>query len=148
MAFALKEKGVELRLAGDLPAAVCDSVRIRQVFENLVSNAIKYNDNPQPVIDIGCREDDRAYTFYVRDNGSGIDPRYSEKVFRIFQRLVAREEHEGTGVGLTICKKIVEAHGGRIWVESEGKGKGSTFFFTISRALKPSAGAKEAANGG
>lgn len=147
LAFALKDKGVDLQVAGRLPAVVCDSVRIRQVFENLISNAIKYNDLPNPTIEVGCHETDVAYTFYVRDNGPGVDERYHDKIFRIFQRLVLREEHEGTGVGLTICKKIVEAHGGRIWVQSDGPGKGSTFLFSIPATLKPSAGAKEKRNG-
>jgi signal transduction histidine kinase len=142
MQFSLKDRDVDLHVATDLPALVCDPVRIRQVFENLISNAIKYNDKPHPVIEIACSEDPGAYTFSVGDNGPGIDPKYQEKIFRIFQRLVLREEHEGTGVGLTICKKIIEGHGGRIWVESDGQGHGSIFSFSIPKSIE-SGGAKE-----
>ena len=131
--FALEEKKVDLRIQPDLPTITCDEVRIKQVFTNLISNAIKFNDKPQPVVEIACREDDGSYTFSVRDNGMGIDEQYHEKIFGIFQRLGPREEYEGTGAGLTICKKVVEAHGGRIWVESK-VGKGSTFSFTIPKA--------------
>jgi light-regulated signal transduction histidine kinase (bacteriophytochrome) len=145
--FSLKEKGVDLRIQEHLPTLVCDPVRIRQVLENLISNAIKYNDKPHPVIDIACSEGPDAYAFSVRDNGPGIDSRYHEKIFRIFQRLVLREEHEGTGVGLTICKKIVEGHGGKIWVKSDGSGRGSTFQFSIPKSIEPTQRAKENRNG-
>lgn len=145
--FSLKEKGVDLRIQEHLPTLVCDPVRIRQVLENLISNAIKYNDKPHPIIEIACSEGPDAYTFSVRDNGHGIDSKYHEKIFRIFQRLVLREEHEGTGVGLTICKKIVEGHGGKIWVESDGPGHGSTFLFSIPKSIQPSERAKENRNG-
>jgi len=140
--FSLKDKDVDLHVATDLPTLVCDPVRIRGVFENLISNAIKYCDRTLPVIEIACSEDQEAYTFSVGDNGPGIDPKYHEKIFRIFQRLVLRDEHEGTGVGLAICKKIVEGHGGRIWVESDGQGHGSIFSFSIPKSIEPS-GAKE-----
>jgi PAS domain S-box-containing protein len=146
MEFTLRERGVELRIACGSPTIVCDPVRIKQVFENLISNAVKYTDKPTPEIEVGCKQDDRSYILHVRDNGPGIEKQYQEKIFRIFQRLVLREEHEGTGVGLTICKKIVEAHGGRIWVESDGVGRGSTFVFTIPKSLRAHGG-KETGNG-
>jgi light-regulated signal transduction histidine kinase (bacteriophytochrome) len=142
MQFSLKDKDVDLHVDTDLPALVCDPVRIRQVFENLISNAIKYNDKPAPLIQISCAADGDEYVFSVKDNGPGIDPKYHAKIFRIFQRLVLREEHEGTGVGLTICKKIIEGHGGRIWVESDGQGHGSIFSFSIPNSIEPG-GAKE-----
>jgi PAS domain S-box-containing protein len=145
--FSLKEKRVDLRIQEDLPTLVCDPVRIRQVFENLISNSIKYNDKPRPIIQIGCTEEPDAYRFSVRDNGPGIEPKYHAKVFRIFQRLVLREDHEGTGIGLTICKKIVEGHGGEICVESSGPGEGSTFVFSIPKSIEPSERAKERQNG-
>ena len=137
MQFSLKDKEVDLRVTPHLPTLVCDPVRIRQVFENLISNAIKYNDKPHPVIQISCAEVGDEYVFSVQDNGPGIDPKYHAKIFRIFQRLVLREDHEGTGVGLTICKKIIEGHGGRIWVESDGQGHGSTFSFSIPKSIEP-----------
>jgi len=144
--FALEEKKVDLRIQPDLPTITCQPTRLKQVFENLISNAIKFNDKQQPVVEIGCHEDDDAHTFSVRDNGIGIDKRYHEKIFRIFQRLEHREDYEGTGAGLTICKKIVETHGGKIWVESK-PGEGSTFSFTIPKTIRPTQQGKEDANG-
>lgn len=134
--YTISAGGVELRVQGNLPTVIGDRVRVLQVFQNLVSNAVKYNDKPRGgVIEITCEERDDEFVFCVRDNGPGIAPQYHEKVFRIFQRLVGRDEQEGTGVGLALCKKIVEARGGRIWVESEGDGQGSAFFFTIPVGL-------------
>jgi PAS domain S-box-containing protein len=144
--FALEEKKVDLRIQPDLPNITCQPTRLKQVFVNLISNAIKFNDKPTPVVEIGWREDAKAHTFSVRDNGIGIDKRYHEKIFRIFQRLEYREDYEGTGAGLTICKKIVEAHGGKIWVESK-PGEGSTFSFTIPKTIRPAIEGKEGAGG-
>jgi len=138
--FTLENSGVELTLQPDMPVVVGDAVRLRQVFENLIGNAIKYNGRESGgwiKVTAETREDETV--FGVSDNGPGISPNYREKIFGIFQRLVRRDEYEGTGVGLTICKKIVEGRGGRIWVESEGKGKGSAFFFTVPDRLSPSA---------
>jgi len=135
MAFTLEEKKADLRIQPDLPTITCQPARLKQVFDNLISNAIKFNDKPHPVVDIACHEDDGSYTFSVRDNGMGIDEKYHEKIFQIFERLGRREEYEGTGAGLTICKKIVEAHGGKIWVESK-VGEGSTFSFTIPKGIQ------------
>jgi light-regulated signal transduction histidine kinase (bacteriophytochrome) len=139
LAFALQEKKVDLRVQPDLPTITCDEVHMKQVFKNLVSNAIKFNDKARPVIEITCRDNDSAYTFSVRDNGIGIDQQYHEKIFRIFQRLNRRDEYEDTGVGLTICKKVIEAHGGTIWVEKSRVGEGTTFSFTIPKQVQPSA---------
>ncbi len=130
--FTLQEKHVDLRIDPDLPTVACDKVRMREVFKNLISNAVKYNDKPEPQVEIGCRAENGVFTFSVRDNGIGIEPEFHEKIFKIFQRLHHREEYEGTGVGLAICKKVVEAHGGRIWVES-APGQGTTFLFTVPR---------------
>jgi PAS domain S-box-containing protein len=136
LAFTLTENRVDLRLQESMPAIFCDPVRIQSVFQNLVTNAIKYNDKPEGArIEITCEERDSECLFCVRDNGPGIAPQYHKKIFRIFQRLVHREEQEGTGVGLALCKKIIETRGGTIWVESDGDGKGSAFFFTIPVAL-------------
>jgi len=128
--YAIKEKNLELIVSDNLPKIFCDRVRLTEVFANLVSNAIKFNDKPKPVIEIGCSKKDCFYEFYVKDNGPGIDERYFEKIFEIFQRLGHRETTEGTGVGLTIAKKIVQMHKGKIWVESK-VGEGTTFYFTI-----------------
>ena len=146
LSFALQEKHVELLIDPDMPTVPCDPARMREVFKNLISNAVKYNDKPQPKIAVGCRSDNGGFTFAVRDNGIGIAPEFHEKIFKIFQRLHHREEYEGTGVGLAICKKVVEAHGGGIWVES-APGEGTTFLFTIPRSAAKQLGQEERENG-
>ena len=131
--FQAQEKGVTIEYAKDFPTVVCDRDRIVQVFSNLISNAIKYmGDTPEPRIEIGHFERDDDFVFYVKDNGIGIDPRYHKKIFDLFQSLKEIKDVEGTGVGLTIVKRIVENHKGKVWVESQ-KGKGATFYFTIPK---------------
>lgn len=144
--FALQAKTVDLRIQPDLPTITCQQIHIRELFKNLISNAIKFSDKPSPVIEIACHRDNGHYTFSVRDNGIGIDEKYQEKIFRIFQRLNQREEYEGTGVGLAICKKVVEAHEGKIWVESV-VGEGSTFSFTIPETIQQTEQGGEKQNG-
>ena len=101
------------------------------IFRNLIDNAVKYiGDQAEPRIEIGARRDGNETICYVRDNGIGIDEQYLDRIFMIFQRLHARDEYPGTGVGLAVCKKIVEHHGGRIWADSR-PGVGSTFYFTL-----------------
>jgi PAS domain S-box-containing protein len=130
----LQRRGAELVVEGTLPDAVGDPQRIVQLVSNLVGNGLKYNQNPAPRIVIGQlpSKPDADLTFFVRDNGIGIDPKHHQQIFGIFRRLHTANEYEGTGAGLAICRKIVEAHGGRIWVESK-VGEGSTFFFTLPR---------------
>jgi signal transduction histidine kinase len=129
--YVMAEKQAQLCIPEPLPTFACDRVRIGEVFANLISNAIKYADKPQPRIELRCHlREDGYYQFSVADNGPGIEPQYFEKIFEIFQRLGKKEEQEGTGVGLTIVKKIVELHNGRVWVES-AVGQGTTFYFTV-----------------
>jgi chemotaxis family two-component system sensor kinase Cph1 len=136
----LQETGAEVRVPRPLPTARCEPVLAGEVFANLISNALKYNDKPEKWVEVGYEEREepdgpggtRAVTaFYVRDNGIGIPARHHDTVFRIFKRLHARDKFGGgTGAGLTIVKKVVERHGGRIWIESV-EGQGTTFYFTL-----------------
>ena len=103
----------------ELPTVMADPTQLVQLFQNLIGNAVKFRrEGVPPEIHVGCRRDGRHWVFWVKDNGIGIDPEHHEKVFLIFQRLHGREKYPGTGIGLAICKKIVEQHGGRMWIES------------------------------
>jgi PAS domain S-box-containing protein len=115
---------------GPLPAVVHDNLLLAQLFQNLIGNAIKFHVEMPPRIHVSAGQKGDAWVFAVRDNGIGIDPQYADRIFTIFQRLHTNEEYAGTGIGLAICKKIVERRGGRIWVESQ-PGSGSTFYFTV-----------------
>jgi PAS domain S-box-containing protein len=113
-----------------LPEVMGDDVQLESLFQNLIGNAIKFHGKKPPKIHVGVRKDEKNWVFSVSDNGIGIDPQYFERIFIIFQRLHNREDYPGTGIGLAISKRIVERHGGRIWIESQPQ-KGSTFFFTL-----------------
>ncbi len=113
-----------------LPTVMADRPQLGQLFQNLIGNAIKFRGNEPPRVHISASQNGSGWIFSVRDNGIGIAPEYSERIFIIFQRLHSRQEYAGTGIGLAICKKIVERHGGHIWVESE-VGKGATFYFSL-----------------
>ena len=113
-----------------LPTVMADVTQLSQLFQNLIVNAIKYRGEDSPLIHLAVQSQDNEWLFSVKDNGIGMDPKYSERIFGIFQRLHTREEYSGTGIGLAVCQRIVQRHGGRIWVKSE-LGKGSTFYFTI-----------------
>jgi light-regulated signal transduction histidine kinase (bacteriophytochrome) len=113
-----------------LPVVTGDSSQLRQLLQNLVANAIKFRGEQPPRVHIGVRAEDGAWLFSVRDNGIGLEPEYADRIFVIFQRLHSRRTYPGTGVGLAICKRIVERHGGRIWVESQ-LGRGSTVYFSM-----------------
>lgn len=117
-----------------LPTVLGTPLQIKQLFQNIIANAIKYRGQESPRINISATQEGRFWRIAVRDNGIGIDPEFSDRIFVIFQRLHTRQEYSGTGIGLAICKKIVERHGGRIGVESE-LGKGSTFYFTLPAVL-------------
>jgi light-regulated signal transduction histidine kinase (bacteriophytochrome) len=119
-----------------LPTVLADGRQLVQLFQNLVGNAVKFRGPETPRIHISAKKEDSGWIFAVRDNGIGIPKEHQERIFTIFQRLHRRSEYPGTGLGLALCKKIVERHGGHIWVESE-LGKGSTFYFTIPRGEGP-----------
>jgi light-regulated signal transduction histidine kinase (bacteriophytochrome) len=128
---AVQESGA-LVTHDPLPKVMADEIQLIQLFQNLIGNAVKYQSHGAPQVHISAARDDlKRWVFSVRDNGLGIDPQYFARIFGMFQRLHKREEFAGTGVGLAICKKIVERHGGSIWVESQ-LGKGSTFHFVLS----------------
>jgi signal transduction histidine kinase len=113
-----------------LPRVMADRVQLGQLFQNLIGNAIKFHGEEPPQVHVSAERRPNEWLFSIRDNGVGLDPEYAERIFVIFQRLHTREEYPGTGIGLSICKKIVERHGGRIWVVSQ-TGQGATFHFTL-----------------
>ena len=136
LAGPLAGRGVRIEIAPDLPDVVVDHTRIREVMVNLIENAIKFaGDRPDPVIRIGADRGGETPVFFVRDNGIGIDPRYLDRIFNLFERLDTGTH--GTGIGLTIARRIIEVHGGKLWAESEGAGKGTTFRFTLPGAGEP-----------
>jgi light-regulated signal transduction histidine kinase (bacteriophytochrome) len=114
----------------DLPEVQAAPALLSQLLQNLVANGLKYCTDPAPLVHVSAERGHCEWVFSVRDNGIGIPPEHHERIFKIFQRLHTRDEFQGTGIGLSVCKKAVEYHHGRIWVES-GHGLGSTFFFTI-----------------
>jgi len=134
-------ENIEIEVENELPTILCEQIRIIQVFQNLISNAVKYMDKPKGHIRIRCIEEDGFWKFSVADNGQGIEEKHFERIFQIFQTVSSvRDKYKSTGVGLTIVKKIVEMYSGKIWVESE-PGEGSIFCFTFP---KQETGAKNA----
>ncbi len=123
---------IAVTIAPDLPVLVSDQTRMVQVFQNLIGNAIKFMDKSEGLITVDVQETDTAWIFQVADNGPGIDPKYHDKIFQIFQTLTPRDVQENIGIGLALVKKNVESYGGKIWVESV-PGRGSSFFFTFPR---------------
>ncbi len=127
---AMEEKKAQVT-SDPLPTLLADETRLMQLLQNLIGNALKFSGDRPPAIHVSAKRVDGSWQFSVRDNGIGIEPQYAQRIFGVFQRLHTRREYPGTGIGLAICKRIVERHGGRIWLESE-PGKGSTFHFLIS----------------
>jgi PAS domain S-box-containing protein len=121
---------IRIEIVTDLPVVMGDNVRLEQVFQNLIGNAIKFMDKAEGLIHIGCEEADQFWKFWIKDNGPGIDLKYHERIFQIFQSLMPRDELESTGIGLTLVKKIITLYGGKVWLESE-IGAGTTFYFTL-----------------
>ena len=128
--WAIKDSGAEVT-HDPLPIVQADQMQLVQLFQNLIGNAIKYQDAGIPKVHVSVSKRGTGWTFAVSDNGLGIDPQYFERIFGMFQRLHKRDEYSGTGVGLAICKKIVERHGGSLWVESQ-LGHGATFKFALT----------------
>jgi light-regulated signal transduction histidine kinase (bacteriophytochrome) len=128
----IEENEAEL-VVGELPTVRGDAGLLRVVFQNLCANAIKFRGEAPPVVHVDAEAEDGFWRFRVADNGIGIDPEYAERIFVLFQRLHPRTQYEGTGIGLAMCRKIVEYHGGRMWLDTEdtGDGPGSTFYFTL-----------------
>jgi signal transduction histidine kinase len=129
MQVAIQESGAKVT-HGPLPTVSGDGIQLGRLFQNLIGNAIKYRNGQAPEVHVACERRDKGWLFSVIDNGIGIDPQHAERIFVLFQRLHTSERYQGTGIGLASCKKIVERHGGAIWVKSE-PGKGSTFYFTL-----------------
>lgn len=131
----IRSKNIKVTIATDLPTVYGDRTRLRQVLENLIENAAKYtNGQSKPRIEVGTNIQAGQPIIFVRDNGQGIDPRYHNRIFNLFEQL--DPNMEGTGIGLALSKRIIEVHGGKIWVESEGHGQGSAFCFTIPDSRK------------
>ena len=131
----IRSRNIKILVAPALPTIFGDRIRLREVFENLIANAIKFSgDQPAPIIEIGIRGEKAELVVFVKDNGIGIQGKFQEKIFGLFEKL--NPSIEGTGVGLALAKRIIETHDGRIWVESEGLGKGSTFCFTVPDSRK------------
>ena len=131
----LKETSAKIEIR-DFPESIqADKIKLKQLLQNLISNGIKFSkQGVDPVVQVSCAEKEECWQFEVKDNGIGISPEFNEKIFQLFQRLHASSEYVGTGIGLALCKKIVEQHDGEIYVNSE-VGEGSNFVFTISRML-------------
>lgn len=136
--FDIRELKVDLRIQENLPVVHCDRIKMGEVWLNLVNNAIKFsskNNREVPKVEVGYHDKLEAHEFYVKDNGIGIDAQYHTRIFGIFEHLHPTDQYKGVGLGLNIVKRVIEDHGGRVWVESE-LGKGATFYFTIPRRLK------------
>jgi signal transduction histidine kinase len=131
LGLAIEDANATVEVRGPLPAVYGERTLLGLVFQNLISNAIKFRGDEPPRVELSARRDGEMFEFTVADNGIGIDPEYADRIFVIFQRLHARDAFEGTGIGLTMCRKVIEHHGGQIWLEASRNGTGSTFRFTL-----------------
>jgi len=139
---SVRETGAEI-VADPLPELDVDPLKLSLVFQNLLSNAIKFRrPGEKPRIHVGAERQEEEWRVWVRDDGIGFDPKYADRIFQAFQRLHPAGKYPGTGVGLAICKRIVEAHGGRVWAESQ-PGAGATFYFTLPAADRAAAAPRE-----
>ena len=130
LAGPISERGVRVKVSPELPRVVADRSRLTEVFQNLIENSVKFmGDQSQPEIDIGAQIHDGGTICYVRDNGIGIHQQHRERIFELFQRL--GKDTDGTGIGLALVQRIVDVHGGKVWMESDGVGKGATFFVDL-----------------
>ena len=129
---ALTDESHALVSAAELPIVHADPTQLSQLLQNLISNAIKFRRADPPYVHLSAQDLGAEWRFAVQDNGIGIEAKYAERIFIIFQRLHTRQEYPGTGIGLAVCKRIVERHGGKIWFESE-PGQGTTFYFTLPK---------------
>jgi light-regulated signal transduction histidine kinase (bacteriophytochrome) len=126
----IEERHAEIVHNETLPSVYGDGSQLTSLLQNLINNAVKFSHDDHPKVRISWKAEGNSAVFKIRDNGIGMDMKDTDKIFAVFHRLHGKSEYPGTGIGLALCKKIVERHGGRIWVKSE-LGKGSTFFFTL-----------------
>jgi two-component system, chemotaxis family, sensor kinase Cph1 len=136
--YKIKETNTDIQIQANLPGIICDGIKLKEVFLNLITNAIKFsskNKEVYPKVIVGYCDAIDAHEFFVKDNGIGIDPKHHQEIFDIFKRLDTVEAYEGTGAGLSIVKSIVEGHGGKVWIFSEA-GKGAEFHFSIPKGLR------------
>jgi light-regulated signal transduction histidine kinase (bacteriophytochrome) len=131
LGLAIEETGATVEVEGRLPAVYGERTLLGLVLQNLISNAIKFRSDEPPRVRVSVHRDGDAWEFAVADNGIGIEPQYADRIFTIFQRLHARDAYEGTGIGLAMCRKVIEHHGGHIWLDAGRNGAGSTFRFTL-----------------
>jgi signal transduction histidine kinase len=131
--MAIDEARAEV-IVDPLPEVSCDAGMLVQVFQNLIGNAVKFSEGPgRGRVQVSAEDRDTSWVISVKDNGIGIEPEYHAKIFTPFYRLYSTAEYPGTGIGLALCQKIVRAHGGEIWAESGGRGKGTTLYFTLPK---------------
>ena len=131
LSLAVEETGATIEVSGDLPEVYGERTLLGLVLQNLISNAIKFHGDEPPVVRVSARPDGERWELSVADNGIGIEAEYADRIFVIFQRLHARDVYAGTGIGLTMCRKVIEYHGGEIWLAPSQNGAGSTFRFTL-----------------
>ena len=144
--IALQETNAQVSF-DPLPTVLADALQMEQLFQNLIGNSVKFRSQEPVCVHVSARPSGNEWIFSVRDNGIGFDPIHNDRIFGLFQRLHPRDKYPGTGIGLSICKKVVERHGGKIWVEA-AEGQGATFYFTVPSMLPVEAVLDRDGNGG